>query len=68
MKKNMGNLDKGIRLVIVITIALLYFNNIIEGTLGLVLLALAVISLITNFIGFCPLYTLLGINTCKTKN
>lgn len=68
MKKNMGNLDKGIRLVIVITIALLYFNNIIEGTLGLVLLALAAISLITTFIGFCPLYTLLGINTCKTKN
>ena len=68
MKKNMGNLDKGIRLVIVITIALLYFNNIIEGSLGLVLLALAVISLITTFIGFCPLYTLLGINTCKTKN
>lgn len=64
----MGNLDKGIRLVIVITIALLYFNNIIEGTLGLVLLALATISLITTFIGFCPLYTLLGINTCKTKN
>lgn len=68
MKKNMGNLDKGIRLVIVITIALLYFNNIIEDTLGLVLLALAAISLITIFIGFCPLYTLLGINTCKTKN
>ena len=68
MKKNMGNVDKGIRIVIAIGIALLYFFNIIEGVLAYVLMAVAIIFLITSLINFCPLYTLFGANTCKTKD
>jgi TM2 domain-containing membrane protein YozV len=68
MKKNMGSTDKVIRIVIAIGIALLYYFNIIEGTLAYILMALAIIFLITSFISFCPLYTLFGVNTCKTKN
>jgi len=67
MKKNMGNLDKGIRIVAAIIIALLYYFNIIEGTLAYVLMAVSIIFLITSFISFCPLYTLFGWNTCKRK-
>jgi hypothetical protein len=67
MKKNMGNLDKGIRIVIAITMALLYYFNIIEGTLAYVLMAFAAIFLLTSFVSFCPLYTLVGVNTCKLK-
>lgn len=67
MKKNMGTLDKGIRLVIAIAIALLYFFNAISGTIAYVLMAVAIIFLLTSFINFCPLYTLFGINTCKLK-
>ena len=67
MKKNMGNLDKGIRIVIAIAIAILYFTNTIEGTLAYILMAFAAILVITNFISFCPLYVVLGINTCKVK-
>ncbi|GAA4944276.1 hypothetical protein GCM10023314_16600 [Algibacter agarivorans] len=67
MKKNMGTLDKGIRLVIAIAIALLYYFNIISGTLAYILMAVAIIFLLTSFINFCPLYTLFGINTCKVK-
>lgn len=68
MKKNMGNTDKGIRVLIALAIALLYFFNVIEGMLAYVLMALAIVFLITSFINFCPLYTLIGVNTCKTKN
>ena len=68
MKKNMGNVDKGIRTVIAIVIALLYYFNVIEGTLAYVLMAVAIIFLLTSLISFCPLYTLFGANTCKTKN
>ncbi|MHA7843945.1 MAG: YgaP family membrane protein [Winogradskyella sp.] len=67
MKKNMGNLDKGIRIVIAIAIALLYYFNVIEGTLAYVLMALAVVFLLTSFISFCPLYLPFGWNTCKRK-
>lgn len=67
MKKNVGNIDKGIRIVIAIVVATLYYFNIIEGTLAYILMALSITLLITSLINFCPLYTLLGINTCKIK-
>ena len=67
MKKNMGTLDKSIRAIAAIAIALLYYLNIISGTLAYILMAVAIILLITSFINFCPLYTILGINSCKLK-
>lgn len=63
----MGNTDKGIRVLLAIGISLLYFFNIIEGALAYVLMALAIVFLVTSFINFCPLYTLFGISTCKIK-
>jgi hypothetical protein len=67
MKVNMSGLDKGIRIVIAITIVVLYWQDFIHGTLAYVLLAFAVIFVLTSLISFCPLYTLFGINTCKVK-
>lgn len=67
MKKNMGNTDKGIRIVIALAIALLYYFNVISGTFAYVLMALAIIFLITSFLNFCPLYAPFGWSTCKTK-
>ena len=67
MKKNMGNSDRGLRIVIALAIAALYYFKVIEGTLAYILLAFAAIFLITSFIGFCPLYSPLKINTCKKK-
>jgi hypothetical protein len=65
MKKNMGPTDKLIRSVIGIIVAILYYSGIITGMLAIVLLAFAIIFLLTSFISFCPLYALLGINTNK---
>ena len=67
MKKNMGSVDRIIRLVFAAIIAVLYFTNAITGTLGIVLITLAVIFTITSLIGFCPLYASFGISTCKRK-
>lgn len=63
----MGDLDRGIRIVIAIAIAVLYFTRTIEGTLAYILMAFSAIFVLTSFISFCPLYLPLGINTCKTK-
>lgn len=68
MKRNMGNTDRVIRLAIALIIASLYFAKVISGTWGIVLLILAGIFVLTSLVGFCPLYLLFGINTCKTKS
>jgi hypothetical protein len=65
MQKNMGPTDKMIRSIIGIIIAILYYAGFITGTLAIVLLAFAILLLLTSFISFCPLYKLLGINTNK---
>ncbi|MBK9566837.1 MAG: DUF2892 domain-containing protein [Saprospiraceae bacterium] len=65
MTKNMGGTDKIIRLVLAAVIAFLYYNGTISGTLGIVLGILAIVFALTSLISFCPLYPLLGINTCK---
>lgn len=67
MKKNMGSTDKGIRVIIAVVLALLYYFNVVEGTFAYILMALAIVFLLTSFISFCPLYAPFGINTCKTK-
>lgn len=63
----MGGPDRLLRVVIFAVIVLLYWQGIIEGTLGFVLLILGGISLLTSIVSLCPLYTLFGINTCKLK-
>ena len=63
----MGDLDRGIRIIIAIAIAVLYFTDTIEGTLAYILMTFAVVFVLTSFISFCPLYLALGTNTCKVK-
>jgi len=67
MKKNMGTTDKVIRTLIAVIVAVLYFTNTISGTLGIVLLALAVVFLLTSLLGFCPLYLPCGLSTRKKE-
>lgn len=67
MKTNMGSTDKVIRILLAVVFAVLYFTGTVSGTLGIILLALGGVFLATSVISFCPLYTLVGINTCKTK-
>lgn len=67
MKKNMGQLDRIIRIIAAIVIGILFYTNIIQGTLAYILLSLSVIFIITSFVNFCPLYSLVGVKTCKTN-
>ena len=68
MKKNMGNNDRIIRVIVAIIIAILYFANIISGTLAVVLLVFAGIFLLTSLVSFCPIYTMFGLSSCKVKS
>jgi hypothetical protein len=68
MKKNMGNTDRIIRIIVAAAIAGLFFANVITGTVGIILLVLAGIFVLTSLVSFCPIYTIVGINTCPTKS
>ncbi len=67
MTANMGSTDKFIRLGLAALVAVLYFLNLITGTVAIVLGALAIVFALTSLISFCPLYLPFGINTCNKK-
>ena len=67
MKKNMGSTDKIIRLILAAVFAVLFFTGTVTGLLGFVLLALGAIFVLTSLVGFCPIYALVGLNTCPVE-
>lgn len=68
MKKNMGSMDRIVRLIISLAFVLLYYTQTVSGTLGLVLVILAGIFTLTSILGWCPLYLPFGISTIKKKD
>ncbi len=67
MKKNVGAVDKVIRIVLAAVLVILYLANVVSGTLGIVFIVVALVLLLTAFLNFCGLYALLGISTCKKE-
>lgn len=60
--KNIGSADKILRIVVgIVLIALVFVGPQTPwGWIG-------VIPLLTALLGFCPLYKIVGVNTCKSK-
>jgi len=67
MKKNMGSLDRVIRVVIAAVVGLLIVTGQLTGVLAIILGVLAVVFVATSVVSFCPLYTLFGISTCPRQ-
>ena len=67
MKKNMGLVDRIIRLVLAAVVAVLYFTGQLTGTATIILGIIAVIFIITSAIGFCPLYVPFKFSTMKKE-
>ena len=65
MKKNIGQIDRIIRVALAVLVGILYFTGAISGTWAIILGILAVILLVTGLVGSCPLYMLLGTSTKK---
>jgi hypothetical protein len=66
MTHNMGTPDRIVRTFIVAPILIVL--GVIAGAssvLGIVLFVLAAVMVGTSLVGFCPLYPLVGLNTCK---
>lgn len=63
----MGSTDRIVRLIVAAVLSILYFMEVLTGTIGVIALVVAAIFLITSFVSFCPTYLPFGISTCKTK-
>lgn len=63
MTQNMGVLDRTLRTVAALVIGLLYATGILGGTTALVLGVIAIVFLLTSFVGTCPLYLPVGLST-----
>lgn len=70
MKVNEGTADRAARFVLgvaAIVIAFMMLDLTSGAILGIIVGSVGVIMLLTALVGFCPAYTLVGINTCKVK-
>ncbi len=63
MTKNMGTVDRVIRILIALAIAALYFTGRISGTVAIVLGIVALAFFLTSLVGWCPSYLPFGIST-----
>jgi hypothetical protein len=67
MKRNMGTIDKAIRILVAVVVVVLYFTHVISGVLAIILLALSAIFVVTSLLSFCPLYLPFGLSTRKKE-
>lgn len=65
MKKNVGSLDRLIRIIFAIAMVVLYLTGQITGTTGMILLIIGLILGITGLISLCPIYMALGLSSKK---
>jgi hypothetical protein len=63
MKKNMGTIDRAIRVLLAIVVVVLYLTGSITGVAAIILGIFALIFIFTSVIGFCPLYVPFKIST-----
>ena len=67
MKKNVGNGDRFLRIILGIIGIILALSGSFEGVLKWGLLVVGLVLIVTSSMQICPLYTIFGISTCKVK-
>ena len=67
MKQNLGYADRFIRLLAGAILIVTSVAGVLSGVFGIISLVAGIIIMVTSIIGFCPIYTLLNINTCNVK-
>ena len=68
MTRNMGMLDRGLRVGAALILLYLAFGTAFAaaGFLHWLLIAVATVFLLTSIVGNCPLYRVIGVKTCRT--
>jgi hypothetical protein len=67
MKKNVGTVEKVIRILVAAVFIILFATKVVTGTLGIILLVLAGIFILTSLVGWCPIWALFKISTVSKR-
>jgi hypothetical protein len=68
MKKNVGNTDRFVRVMFGLILLILFMSNTIKDSMwNWIILGVSSILIVTAFATFCPLYAIIGKNTCEVK-
>ncbi len=67
MKKNMGKLDRVVRLIIAIAVLILSVTTIIPQNFRVLGLIVPAILILTSIVRFCPMYLPFGCRTNKSE-
>jgi hypothetical protein len=68
MKKNVGNTDRFVRVMFGLILLILFMSNAIKDSMwNWIILGVSSILIVTAFATFCPLYAIIGKNTCEVK-
>ena len=66
--KNMGLIDRVIRILAAAIFAYLFFSGTVTGVLGIILLVFGVVFILTSLVSVCPLYIPLKVSTLKKES
>lgn len=64
MTKNMGSLDRTLRVVAALVLVVLALTGTITGTWAIIAYLVAAVFILTSVVRFCPAYLPFGFNTC----
>ena len=64
MSRNVGTVDRWLRLALGVAMLVIGFGGIAEGTWGTVFKVVGFVPLATAMVGSCPIYSLFGLSTC----
>jgi hypothetical protein len=68
MPKNIGLVDRIVRLALAAIVAVLFFTGLISGIAAIILGVVAAILVLTSLVSFCPLYFPFNISTLGKKS
>ncbi len=64
MNKNVGTIDRGLRIIIGLALVAFALGYIAPGNAYAKFGWIGIVPILTAVFSFCPVYTLLGMNTC----
>ena len=67
MTHNVGGIERTVRILIGLVLLGVGFFHVLTGALGIVSYVLGSIAILTGIVGYCPAWTVFGINTCEVK-
>ena len=67
LKANVGTADKTIRLILALTLIVLFYTGILPDIVGIIGLILALLLTVTTLLSFCPIYKLLKMSSIYQK-